>query len=34
MFMKSMLIQVVEASRHLRRTMRGEFGLALLDLSS
>lgn len=27
-------VVVVEASRHLRRTMRGEFGLALLDLSS
>jgi uncharacterized protein len=26
-------VVVVEASRHLRRTMRGEFGLALLDLS-
>jgi predicted DNA-binding protein with PD1-like motif len=27
-------VVVVEASRHLRRTMRGEFGPALLDLSS
>jgi predicted DNA-binding protein with PD1-like motif len=27
-------VVVVEASRHLRRTIRGEFGLALLDLSS
>src|SRR5687768_10873059 len=27
-------VVVVEASQHLRRTMRGEFGLALLDLSS
>ena len=26
-------VVVVEASQHLRRTMRGEFGLALLDLS-
>lgn len=27
-------VVVVEASQHLRRRMRGEFGLALLDLSS
>jgi predicted DNA-binding protein with PD1-like motif len=27
-------VGVVEASQHLRRTVRGEFGLALLDLSS
>ena len=27
-------VVVVEASRHLRRTIRGELGLALLDLSS
>jgi predicted DNA-binding protein with PD1-like motif len=27
-------VVVVEAAQHLRRTMRGEFGLALLDLSS
>jgi hypothetical protein len=27
-------VVMVEASRHLRRTTRGEFGLALLDLSS
>jgi uncharacterized protein len=27
-------VVVVEASQHLRRTLRGEFGLALLDLSS
>lgn len=27
-------VVVVEASQHLRRTTRGEFGLALLDLSS
>jgi predicted DNA-binding protein with PD1-like motif len=27
-------VVVVEASQHLRRTVRGEFGLALLDLSS
>jgi predicted DNA-binding protein with PD1-like motif len=26
-------VVVVEASQHLRRTMRGEFGLALLDLA-
>lgn len=26
-------VVVVEASQHLRRTLRGEFGLALLDLS-
>ena len=26
-------VVVVEASQHLRRTMRGEFGLAVLDLS-
>jgi predicted DNA-binding protein with PD1-like motif len=26
-------VVVVEASQHLRRRMRGEFGLALLDLS-
>jgi uncharacterized protein len=26
-------VVVVEASRHLRSTMRSEFGLALLDLS-
>ena len=26
-------VVVVEASQHLRRTMRGEFGLPLLDLS-
>jgi predicted DNA-binding protein with PD1-like motif len=25
-------VLIVEASQHLRRTMRGEFGLALLDL--
>jgi predicted DNA-binding protein with PD1-like motif len=27
-------VVVVEAAQHLRRTMRSEFGLALLDLSS
>jgi uncharacterized protein len=27
-------VVVVEAPRHLRHTARGEFGLALLDLSS
>jgi predicted DNA-binding protein with PD1-like motif len=27
-------VVVVESSQHLRRKMRGEFGLALLDLSS
>ncbi len=27
-------VVVVEASQRLRRTVRGEFGLALLDLSS
>jgi hypothetical protein len=27
-------VVVVEASQHLRRKVRGEFGLALLDLSS
>lgn len=27
-------VVVVESARHLRRTMRAEFGLALLDLSS
>ncbi len=27
-------VVVVETSQHLRRTVRGEFGLALLDLSS
>jgi predicted DNA-binding protein with PD1-like motif len=27
-------VVVVEASQHLRRKMRGDFGLALLDLSS
>lgn len=27
-------VVVVEASQHMRRTVRGEFGLALLDLSS
>ena len=26
-------VVIVEASQHLRRTMRGEFGLALLDLA-
>ena len=30
----TMEVIVVEAPQHLRRTMRGEFGLALLDLSS
>jgi len=27
------LLEAYEASQHLRRTMRGEFGLALLDLA-